>query len=141
MSLDNMSLLRGRGLKVLCFAFKESHMPTYTRHHEVIGVSAQAALNHRRSHRHSRLNHQKRDESAADSSTCFHGFSVVLSLAGGLHETARWRCGGYLGRTIDYGRVVNPSRQVRTFRDLFLVTELLDSKAESDDVGFGAELA
>jgi hypothetical protein len=28
---DNMSLLRGRGLKVLCFAFKESHMPTYTR--------------------------------------------------------------------------------------------------------------
>jgi len=116
-------------------------MPTYTRHHEVIGGSAQAALNHRRSHRPSRLNHQKRDESAADSSTCFHGFSVVLSLAGGLHETARWRCGGYLGRTIDYGRVVNPSRQVRTFRDLFLVTELLDSKAESDDVGFGAELA
>jgi hypothetical protein len=28
------------------------------------------------------------------------------------------------------------SRQVRTFRDLFLITELLDSKAESDDVGF-----
>jgi hypothetical protein len=71
----------------------------------------------------------------------FHGFSAVLSLAGGLHETARWRCGGYLGRTIDYGRVVNPSRQVRTFRDLFLIIELLDSKAESDDVGFGAELA
>jgi len=35
----------------------------------------------------------------------------------------------------------NPSRQVRTFRDLFLITELLDSKAESDDVGFEAELA
>jgi len=66
---------------------------------------------------------------------------LVLSLAGGLHGTARWRCGGYLGRTIDYGRVVNPSRQVRTFRDLFLITELLDSKAETDDVGFGAELA
>ena len=32
------------------------------------------------------------------------------------------------------------ARQVRTFRDLFLITELLDSKAESDDVGFGAEL-
>jgi len=32
-------------------------------------------------------------------------------------------------------------RQVRTFRDLFLITELLDSKAESDDVGFEAELA
>ena len=79
--------------------------------------------------------------SAADSSTCFHGFSVVLSLAGGLHETARWRCGSYLGRTIDYGRVVNPSRQVRTFCDLFLITELLDFKAESDDIGFGAELA
>jgi DNA-binding transcriptional LysR family regulator len=47
---------------VLCFAFKESHMPTYTRHHEVIGGSTQAALNHRRSHRPSRLNHQKRDE-------------------------------------------------------------------------------
>src|SRR6266566_6909024 len=31
--------------------------------------------------------------------------------------------------------------EVRTFRDLFLITELLDSKAESDDVGFGAELA
>ena len=59
---DNMSLLMGRGLKVLCFAFKESHMPTYTRHHEVIGGSTQAALNHRRSHRPSRLNHQKRDE-------------------------------------------------------------------------------
>src|SRR6266851_7221592 len=28
------------------------------------------------------------------------------------------------------------TRQVRTFRDLFLITELLDSKAESDDVGF-----
>ena len=42
---------------------------------------------------------------------------------------------------IDYRRVVNPSRQVRTFRDLSLITELLDSKAESDDVGFGAELA
>jgi hypothetical protein len=28
-----------------------------------------------------------------------------------------------------------PSRQVRMFRDLFLITELLDSKAESDDVG------
>ena len=27
-------------------------------------------------------------------------------------------------------------RQVRTFRDLFLITELLDSKAESNDVGF-----
>jgi hypothetical protein len=27
------------------------------------------------------------------------------------------------------------------FRDLFLITELLDSKAESDDVGFEAELA
>jgi hypothetical protein len=26
------------------------------------------------------------------------------------------------------------ARQVRTFRDLFLITELLDSKAESDDV-------
>src|SRR5260221_7123941 len=33
------------------------------------------------------------------------------------------------------------ARQVRTFRDLFLITELLDSKAERDDVGFGAELA
>ena len=33
------------------------------------------------------------------------------------------------------------ARQVRTFRDLFLITELLDSKAESDDVGFEAELA
>src|SRR5437870_13289465 len=33
------------------------------------------------------------------------------------------------------------NRQVRTFRDLFLITELLDSKAESDDVGFEAELA
>jgi hypothetical protein len=28
------------------------------------------------------------------------------------------------------------TRQVRTFRDLFLITELLGSKAESDDVGF-----
>jgi hypothetical protein len=33
------------------------------------------------------------------------------------------------------------TRQVRTFRDLFLITELLDSKAEGDDVGFKAELA
>ena len=32
-------------------------------------------------------------------------------------------------------------RQVRTFPDLFLITELLDSKTESDDVGFEAELA
>jgi hypothetical protein len=32
-------------------------------------------------------------------------------------------------------------RQVRTPRDLFLITELLDSEAESDDVGFEAELA
>jgi hypothetical protein len=31
---------------------------------------------------------------------------------------------------------VSSARQVRTFRDLFLITELLDSKAESDDVGF-----
>jgi hypothetical protein len=28
------------------------------------------------------------------------------------------------------------ARQVRTYRDLFLITELLDSEAESDDVGF-----
>ena len=35
----------------------------------------------------------------------------------------------------------NPSRQVRMFRDVFLIAELLDSKAESDDVGFEAELA
>jgi hypothetical protein len=42
-----------------------------------------------------------------------------------------------------YGRHVSnvpqpdsSTRQVRTFRDLFLITELLDSKAESDDVGF-----
>jgi hypothetical protein len=34
------------------------------------------------------------------------------------------------------GRSGNPSRQVRMFRDVFLITELLDSKAESDDVGF-----
>src|SRR5882757_8370022 len=34
-----------------------------------------------------------------------------------------------------------PARFGRPFRDLFLITELLDSKAESDDVGFGAELA
>jgi hypothetical protein len=33
------------------------------------------------------------------------------------------------------------TRQVRTFRDLFLITELLDSKAESDDVGFLSGLA
>ena len=33
------------------------------------------------------------------------------------------------------------SRQVRTFRDLFLIIELLNSQAESDDVGFEAELA
>ena len=33
------------------------------------------------------------------------------------------------------------TRQVRTFRDLFPITELLDSKAEGDDVGFRAELA
>ena len=33
------------------------------------------------------------------------------------------------------------ARQVRTFRDLFLITELLDSKADSDHVGFEAELA
>jgi hypothetical protein len=33
------------------------------------------------------------------------------------------------------GRSGNPSRQVRMFRDLFLIAELLDSKAESDDVG------
>ena len=33
------------------------------------------------------------------------------------------------------GRSGNRSRQVRTFRDVFLITELLDSKAESDDVG------
>ncbi len=32
------------------------------------------------------------------------------------------------------GRSGNPSRQVRMFRDLFLIAELLDSKAESDDV-------
>jgi hypothetical protein len=32
-------------------------------------------------------------------------------------------------------------RQIRAFRNLFLTTELLDSKAESDDVGFEAELA
>jgi hypothetical protein len=68
---DNMSLLRGRGLKVLCFAFKESHMPTYNRHHEVIGGSTQAALNHRRSHRPSRLNHQKRDEGIGICSDAF----------------------------------------------------------------------
>jgi hypothetical protein len=33
------------------------------------------------------------------------------------------------------GRSGNPSRQVRMFRDVFLIAELLDSKAESDDVG------
>jgi hypothetical protein len=32
-------------------------------------------------------------------------------------------------------------RQIRSFRNLFLTTEPLDSKAESDDVGFEAELA
>ena len=42
---------------------------------------------------------------------------------------------------INSKRAGNPSRQVRMFRDLFLIAELLDSKAESDDVGFGAELA
>ena len=29
----------------------------------------------------------------------------------------------------------SPSRQVRMFREVFLIAELLDSKAESDDVG------
>jgi hypothetical protein len=33
------------------------------------------------------------------------------------------------------GRSGNPSRQVRMFRDLLLIAELSDSKAESDDVG------
>ena len=33
------------------------------------------------------------------------------------------------------GRSGNPSRQVRMFRDVFLIAELLDTKAESDDVG------
>src|SRR4029453_14937903 len=33
------------------------------------------------------------------------------------------------------GRSGNPSPQVRIFRDVFLIAELLDSKAESDDVG------
>ena len=33
------------------------------------------------------------------------------------------------------GRSGNPSRQVRTFRDVLLIAEFLDSKAESDDVG------
>jgi hypothetical protein len=33
------------------------------------------------------------------------------------------------------GRSGNPSRQVQMFRDVFLIAELLDSKAESDDVG------
>ena len=33
------------------------------------------------------------------------------------------------------GRSGNPSRQVRMFRDVFLIAELLDSKVESDDVG------
>jgi hypothetical protein len=44
------------------------------------------------------------------------------------------------GRTSPFGSFVpqpdSSTRQVRTFRDLFLMTELLDSKAESDDVGF-----
>jgi hypothetical protein len=49
-----------------------------------------------------------------------------------------------IGRACQVRKVPQPdssTRQVRTFRDLFLITELLDSKAESDDVGFEAELA
>jgi hypothetical protein len=39
------------------------------------------------------------------------------------------------------GQPDSSTHQVRTFRGLFLITELLDSKAGSDDVGFEAELA
>jgi hypothetical protein len=46
-----------------------------------------------------------------------------------------------LGHVREVPQPDSSTRQVRTFRDLFLITELIDSKAESDDVGFEAELA
>jgi hypothetical protein len=63
--------------------------------------------------------------------------SIFLALIGLLNDRF-WRKAAVRTDThVSEGPQPDSStRQVRTFRDLFLITELLDSKAESDDVGF-----
>ena len=65
-------------------------------------------------------------------------FERRLTTSGLTPETDIIRAGRHLSKL---PQPDSNARQVRTFRDLFLITELLDSKAESDDVGFEAELA